>query len=78
MSELSYSAVHLILRLLAIFFVAVVNAMMVGAVVDVEAWKSALMAGSFSVLEILRSLAMAYRDGRLTKEEIESSFGGGQ
>lgn len=78
MSKSSYSAASLFFRLLAIFFVAVVNAMMIGAVVDVSAWKSALMAGSFSVLEILRSLAMAYRDGELTKEEIESSFGGGQ
>ena len=71
-----YSPLSVLLRLLAVFFVAAVNAITLGAVINVEAWKAAVMAGSFSVLEILRSLAMAYRDGTLTKEEVESSFGG--
>lgn len=73
-----YSPLSVLLRFVAVFFVAAANAVTLGAVIDVEAWKSALMAGSFSVLEILRSLAMAYRDGTLTKEELDSSFGGGQ
>ena len=76
MAKHQISIPNALVRLSAVFFVAAANAITLGAVIDVAAWKSALMAGSFSVLEILRSLAMAYRDGKLTQEEIDSSFGG--
>ena len=62
-------------RLAAVFLVAFVNALTVGAFIDLASWKAAVLAGAFSVVEILRSLAASYTDGILTQEEIDAAFG---
>lgn len=64
----------LALRTLAVFVVATTSNIGVGALVDVEVWKSALMAGVWAVLTVAQRLAMAYRDGILTDKELKEIF----
>lgn len=64
----------LALRTFAVFVVATTSNIGVGALIDVEIWKSALMAGVWAVLTVAQKIAMAYRDGILTDEELKEIF----
>jgi hypothetical protein len=64
----------LALRTLAVFVVATTSNIGVGALVNVAVWKSALMAGVWAVLTVAQKIAMAYRDGVLTDEELKEIF----
>jgi len=61
-------------RLVATFVGASIPNVLVGTLVDVAVWKSAVMAGAVAVLGVLQSLAESYADGKLTFDEIEDAF----
>jgi hypothetical protein len=61
-------------RLVATFIGASIPNVLVGTLVDVAVWKSAVMAGAVAVLGVLQSLAESYADGKLTFDEIEDAF----
>jgi|DEB0MinimDraft_6_1074348.scaffolds.fasta_scaffold18755_6 hypothetical protein len=65
---------NIALRTLAVFVVATTANIGVGALVDVEVWKSALMAGVWAVLSVVQKLAQAYRDGQITEAELKEIF----
>lgn len=67
-------AKHLALRTLSVFVVAATSNIGLGALVNVAVWKSALMAGAVAVLDVAHKLAVAYRDGLLTDEELKEIF----
>jgi len=62
------------LRTLSAFVLAATSNIGLGALIDVAVWKSAAMAGVAAVLTIANKLARAYKDGKLTADEIESVF----
>lgn len=62
-------------RLIATFVAASVPNVLVGSLVDVEVWKAAVMSGAVAVLGVLQALAVAYKDGKLTKSEVDEAFG---
>lgn len=64
----------LVLRVSAAFVSAALGNLGMAQLLGVEEWKAALMSGGYVVLEILRQLALAYRDGMLTDEEIADIF----
>jgi hypothetical protein len=43
-------------------------------VLGVEEWKAAVMSGGYVVLEVIRKLAVALRDGSVTEEEAGDLF----
>jgi len=47
---------------------------LVGTLVDVALWQSAVMSCAIAVLTIVQALAVGYKDGKLTAEEIEQAF----
>jgi len=61
-------------RLVATFIGASIPNVLVGTLVDVAVWKSAVMAGAVAVLGVVQSLAESYADGKLTFDEIEDAF----
>ena len=61
-------------RLVATFVGASIPNVLVGTLVDVAVWKSAVMAGAVAVLGVVQSLAESYADGKLTFDEIEDAF----
>lgn len=62
--------VKLVLRLGSVFVASAIPNVLIGAALDVSAWKSALMAGGVATLTVLYAVALAYRDGGdLTDEE---------
>lgn len=62
------------LRTVSVFVVAATSNIGLGALVDVDVWKSALMAGAVAVLDVAHKLAQAYRDGLITDEELKDIF----
>ena len=62
-------------RLGATFGYAVIGNIASAQFLDIAVWKAAVMAGVFVVLDVLRSLLGAYRDGILTYDEINEAFG---
>jgi hypothetical protein len=64
----------IIKRLVATFVAAAIPNVVVGTLVDVDLWKSASMAGAVAVLNIVQALAVGYKDGKLTSEEVEQAF----
>jgi len=62
------------LRTLSAFVLAATSNIGLGTLIDVAVWKSAAMAGVAAVLTIANKLARAYKDGKLTADEIESVF----
>lgn len=49
--------------------------MAAGSIMEVEAWKSAVMAGLSAALTVWASLGRSYyTDGKLTKEEVDQAF----
>jgi hypothetical protein len=62
-------------RLAATFVSAAVPSILAGSLlVDVAVWKAAVMAGAVATLNVVQSLAVAYKDGKLTAAEVESAF----
>lgn len=62
-------------RLAATFVAAAVPNILAGSLlVDVAVWKAAVMSGAVATLGIVQSLAVAYKDGKLTAAEIEQAF----
>jgi hypothetical protein len=49
--------------------------MAAGSIMEVEAWKSAVMAGLSAALTVWASIGRAYyKDGKLTKAEVDEAF----
>lgn len=66
----------LILRVFAVFGSSALAAVAGGAVLDVELWKAAAIAGIVAAAKVTESLLRAWAsDGVLTKEEIAEAFG---
>lgn len=63
-----------LIKLGATFVSAVLGNLGMAQVLGVEEWKAALMSGGYVVLEVVRKLAMALRDGSLTNEEATDIF----
>lgn len=65
----------IIKRMLAVFIATALSVIGAGAIVGVNFWISAGMAGIGGVATVLERLARAYvEDGRLTKDEINAAF----
>lgn len=62
-------------QLVATFIAAAVPNITIGQVFDVAAIHAALMSGGVAVLGVVQALAIAYRDGELTADEISDAFG---
>ena len=62
------------IRLAAAFAYAFSGYLVAVPVLDVTAWKAAVMSGGFVVLDIVRKLAGSYVDGKLTFKEINDAF----
>lgn len=56
-------------RVTSVFTIAALGAVPVGAVMGVEVWKSAAQAGAAAVLNIAYRVAVAMRDGTISKQE---------
>ena len=65
---------QILIRLASVFTAAATANIGVGAIVDVSAWKSALMAGGVAVVGVVHRLSEAYRDGALTAKEADEAF----
>ena len=66
----------LILRIVAVFGSSALAAVAGGAVLDVELWKAAAIAGIVAAAKVTEALLRAWSsDGVLTKEEISEAFG---
>jgi len=66
----------LILRIIAVFGSSALAAVAGGAVLDVELWKAAAIAGIVAAAKVTEALLRAWAsDGVLTKEEIAEAFG---
>ena len=62
-------------RILATFTVAALGTVGAGALVNVEVWKSAAMAGAGACAVVLEALSRAFlNDGKLSQEEIDAVF----
>lgn len=49
--------------------------MAAGSVMDVEAWKSAVMAGLAAAMTVWAKMGKSYyKDGKLTKQEVDEAF----
>lgn len=62
-------------RIFAMFAVSALSVIGAGALVGVEIWQAALMAGIGGVATVLEGLSRAYlKDGNLTYAEIDEVF----
>jgi hypothetical protein len=62
-------------RVAATFAVGVLGTVGAGAFLDVEVWKSSLMAGIGAVAMVVEALGRAFlNDGKLTEDEINAVF----
>jgi hypothetical protein len=66
----------LVLRVGAVFGSSALAAIAGGAIVDVELWKAAAIAGIVAAAKVSEALLRAwYEDGVLSKEEVAEAFG---
>jgi hypothetical protein len=63
-----------LIQLGATFVSAALGNLGMAQVLGVEEWKAALMSGGYVVLEVIRKLAVALRDGSLTEDEATDLF----
>jgi hypothetical protein len=62
-------------RMLAVFIATALGVIGTGALIGVEVWQAALMAGIGGVATVLENLARAYLDdGKITNDEINGLF----
>jgi hypothetical protein len=62
-------------RMLAVFIATALGVIGTGALIGVEVWQAALMAGIGGVATVLESLSRAYlNDGKITNDEINGVF----
>lgn len=62
-------------RTFALIGVEVATIMAAGSVMEVEAWKAAVVAGISAAMTVWGSIGRAYyRDGSLTKDEVDEAF----
>ena len=67
--------VNLIGRMFAVFVVNVFAVLAGGAILDIEWWKTLVIAGFIGIGQVLDDMARAYiADGKLTKDEVEQAF----
>jgi len=64
-------------RIVATFAAAAIPNIAVGSVIEVSAFKAAVMAGAVAVIGVVEALARAYKDGTLTNAEIDEAFAEG-
>lgn len=62
-------------RIVAVFVATALGVIGTGALIGVEVWQAALMAGIGGVATVLEGLSRAYlKDGRLSTDEIDAVF----
>jgi lactam utilization protein B len=62
-------------RTLALVGTEIAMIMAAGSVMEVEAWKSAVMAGLSAALTVWAAIGRAYyTDGKLTETEVDEAF----
>jgi hypothetical protein len=62
-------------RMLAVFIATALGVIGTGALIGVEVWQAALMAGIGGVATVMENLARAYLDdGKITNDEINGVF----
>jgi len=65
-------------RIVAVFGSSALAAIAGGAVIGVELWKSAAMAGFMATARVVEALLRAWADdGVLSREEVQNAFTGG-
>jgi hypothetical protein len=63
-------------RIVAVFGSSALAAIAGGAVIGVELWKSAAMAGFMATARVVEALLRAWADdGVLSREEVQKAFG---
>lgn len=67
---------NIIFRIFALFGSSALAAVAGGAIIGVELWKSAALAGVMACAQVVEKLLRFSVDGSLTKEEIEAAFAG--
>jgi hypothetical protein len=67
---------NIIFRIFALFGSSALAAVAGGALIGVELWKSAALAGIMACAQVVEKLLRFSVDGSLTKEEIEIAFTG--
>lgn len=67
---------NIIFRIFALFGSSALAAVAGGAIIGVELWKSAALAGLMACAQVIEKLLRFSVDGSLTKEEIEAAFSG--
>jgi hypothetical protein len=67
---------NIIFRIFALFGSSALAAVAGGAIIGVELWKSAALAGVMACAQVVEKLLRFSVDGTLTKEEIEAAFSG--
>ena len=62
-------------RTLALIGTEIALIMAAGSVMEIDAWKSAVMAGLAAAMSVWAKIGRAYyKDGKLTREELDESF----
>tara|TARA_R100001129_G_C5239633_1_gene225093 strand:- start:253 stop:477 length:225 start_codon:yes stop_codon:yes gene_type:complete len=66
-------------RLLAVFVAAAIPNVLVGSgLLDVDLWRSTVMAGAVAVLGVVQQLAVTYKnDGELTEDDVDAAISKG-
>jgi len=67
---------NIIFRIFALFGSSALAAVAGGALIGVDLWKSAALAGIMACAQVIEKLLRFSVDGSLTKEEIEIAFTG--
>ena len=67
---------NILFRIFALFGSSALAAVAGGAIIGVELWKSAALAGLMACAQVVEKLLRFSVDGSLTKEEIEIAFSG--
>jgi len=67
---------NVIFRIGALFGSSALAAVAGGALIGVDLWKSAALAGLMACAQVIEKLLRSMVDGDLTQEEIAEAFGG--